>query len=127
MKRTVEGEKMDMTPMIDIVFQLLIFFVIAFRSDDLIAHLDVSRPSGVNPDPLAAGHVQVTVAQQGYLVNERLVSLQTLTSLLGRIAHFGTNQAVLVACNPDAEHGRLVRVLDACHSVELEHIALVSK
>ena len=49
-RRAFEETKLDMTPMIDCVFQLLIFFLVTMKFEDIIAHLDVYRPS---PDPNA--------------------------------------------------------------------------
>ena len=43
-----EAAKLEMTPMIDVVFQLLIFFIVTLKQEDILSHLDVSRPA---PDP----------------------------------------------------------------------------
>jgi len=45
-----EAVKLEMTPMIDVVFQLLIFFIVTLKQEDILSHLDVSRPA---PDPNA--------------------------------------------------------------------------
>ena len=45
-----EAAKLEMTPMIDVVFQLLIFFIVTLKVEDIYSHLDVSRPA---PDPKA--------------------------------------------------------------------------
>lgn len=127
MKVSRESDKLDMTPMIDVVFQLLIFFVLTMKPLDIVAHLDVSRPMGTNPNPPEMDQFQVSVVKDGFMINDRSVSVQTLTGILGRIAHFGKEQTVIVACDANAEHDGLVRVLDLCHSVGLDKIALVSR
>jgi biopolymer transport protein ExbD len=127
MSKSHDSEKIDMTPMIDIVFQLLIFFVITMKPLDIIAHLDVNRPMAISGESIGIDQFQVTVARDGFRINERGVSVETLTSILGRMAHFGKDQAVVVACDSNAEHDGLVRVLDICHSVGLHKIALVSR
>jgi len=43
-----DAAKLEMTPMIDVVFQLLIFFIVTLKQEDILSHLDVSRPA---PDP----------------------------------------------------------------------------
>ena len=127
MRKSTEADKLDMTPMIDIVFQLLIFFVLTMKPLDIVAHLDVNRPTGVNPNPPDIAQFQVTVVRDGFRINDRAVSMQALTDVLGRLARFSKNQTVLVACDADAEHNGLVRVLDLCHSVGLDKIALISR
>ena len=42
-KKTREDPKLEMTPMIDVVFQLLIFFIVTLQQEDILAHLDVLR------------------------------------------------------------------------------------
>ena len=46
-----EGVALDMTPMIDVVFQLIIFFVVTLKQEDILSHLDAMAPS---PDSKAA-------------------------------------------------------------------------
>jgi biopolymer transport protein ExbD len=127
MSKSPESEKIDMTPMIDVVFQLLIFFVLALKPLDIVAHLDVIRPMGTNPNPPGIDQFQVSVVKDGFRINDRSVSVQSLAVILGRIAHFGKDQTVIVACDANAEHDGLVRVLDLCHAVGLNKIALVSR
>ena len=42
--------ELEMTPMIDVVFQLLIYFIVTTKPVDVITNLDVFRPA---PDPNA--------------------------------------------------------------------------
>lgn len=37
--------RLEMTPMIDVVFQLLIFFLVTLRQEDILAQLQAMRPS----------------------------------------------------------------------------------
>ena len=48
--RSQEDAKVEMTPMIDVVFQLLIFFVVTLKQEDILSKLMASRPA---PDPTA--------------------------------------------------------------------------
>ena len=49
-RKEQEAAALEMTPMIDVVFQLLIFFIVTLKPEDICSHLDVSRPA---PDPNA--------------------------------------------------------------------------
>ena len=42
--------ELSMTPMVDVVFQLLIYFIVTIKPIDVITNLDVFRPA---PDPKA--------------------------------------------------------------------------
>ena len=51
-KQRKQGDNpaLEMTPMIDVVFQLLIFFIVTLKQEDIFARLEVCRPA---PDPNA--------------------------------------------------------------------------
>ena len=44
-KRNQENPALDMTPMIDVVFELIIFFVVTIKQEDLYTRLNVNRPA----------------------------------------------------------------------------------
>jgi biopolymer transport protein ExbD len=117
--------KIDMTPMIDCVFQLLVFFVVTLRPPDILAHLDVARP-GVAREPGAAPLVRIRIGRDGYAINEEAVDPLRLPALLRRLGALSTSQTVLLACCADAPHGRLVTALDACADAGLTNLAVVS-
>ena len=84
--------------MIDVVFQLLIFFIVTLKQEDILAHLDVSRPA---PDPNAKPEEQVDLLEilvyneqqlggEGYSTQGRKVTLAALDRQLTRLASYST-------------------------------------
>ena len=134
-KRPSENPKLEMTPMIDVVFQLLIFFIVTLKQEDILAHLDVSRPA---PDPEARQEeqvddlLQITVYNerklggQGVAVQGRQVSFTTLESHLSRLSSYSRNLSIIVKCTGDSYHSNLVKVLDLCSKVGLKNISVFS-
>ena len=126
---TNEDIELSMTPMIDVVFQLLIYFLVTFSSADVLAHLDISRPSPdasqSKPTP-PADMIRIAVLQDGFSINGRGVSDEELGSLLKKLARVSTKQSVLVNCDDQSLHGRLINVLDMCASHGLTKIAVMS-
>lgn len=126
---TNEEIEVSMTPMIDVVFQLLIYFLVTFSTADVLAHLDVSRPS---PDatqskqPPPADMIRVAVLKDGFAINGRNVTEQQLNDLLKKLAAISTKQTVLVNCDDESLHGKLIEVLDRCASHGLTQIAVMS-
>lgn len=127
--QTNEEIELSMTPMIDVVFQLLIYFLVTFSTADVLAHLDVSRPS-----PIAAQEkqqppgdmIRITVLLQGFGINGKDVDLNELERLLKKLAAVSLDQAVLVTCDDQSLHGRLIRVLDLCAENGLTKISVMS-
>lgn len=124
-----EDPKLDMTPMIDCVFQLLIFFIVTLKPEDIIAHLDVNRPA---PDAKAKSDetpedlIQIMIFRDGYTINNRSVSLSSLQGVLGKLASLSLTQTILIKCAADSPHEKLVDVLDLCSLVGLKNLSVMS-
>jgi biopolymer transport protein ExbD len=118
-----------MTPMIDVVFQLLIFFVVTLKQEDILSHLDVSRPApdpDVKPEQQVQDLLNITVFGDGYVLKGRRVSLQELDRQMTRLASFSKKISVIIRCTADSPHSRLVQLLDVCAKTGLENIAVFS-
>ena len=123
----IESE-LSMTPMIDIVFQLLIYFILTFEPEDVMAHLDVYRPA---PDPDQDERreelvIQIVITETGFTMNERRMPLSGIESMLTRLARLGTDQTVLIMAKPHSRHEDLVEVLDLCAKVGMRNLSVVS-
>ncbi|MCL1920927.1 MAG: biopolymer transporter ExbD [Kiritimatiellaeota bacterium] len=130
-RRQNKGEhpKLDMTPMIDVVFQLLIFFVVTLKQEDILSKLDVFRPA---PDPTVNKEEQIEtttiiVEAQGFVFNGRYMArIADLDRELKRVASISTTSMILVKCTKDSQHGLLVQALDACSKYKLTKLSLFS-
>ena len=47
-RKPQDNPALDMTPMIDVVFELIIFFVVTIKSEDLFSRLNANRPAPSN-------------------------------------------------------------------------------
>ena len=126
---TNEETEVSMTPMIDVVFQLLIYFLVTFSTADVLAHLDISRPSpeaARQKAPPPAEMIRVAVLPEGFAINGRAVSGEELSNLLRRLAAVSTNQTVLVVADDQSLHGKLIKALDLCAQSGLTKISVMS-
>ena len=48
-RKPQENPALDMTPMIDVVFELIIFFVVTIKSEDMFSRLNANRPAPSPP------------------------------------------------------------------------------
>jgi biopolymer transport protein ExbD len=128
-QRAEESMEVSMTPMIDVVFQLFIYFLVTFTTPDVLAHLDISRPA---PDAsqteqrMPPKMIRVNIYVDGYSLNGRAVAKDELERILTRLASFSTSQTVLITCAGGSEHARLVDVLDVCAGAGLNKLSVVS-
>jgi len=124
-----ETEEVPMTPMIDIVFQLLVYFIFTLKPEDVMAHLDVFRPSPEatrEETQTPPKMIRIVVFPDGYTINDRTVTLQELERLLGKLAALDREQTILIACTSMSRHESLIKVLDLCAKVGLVNLSVIS-
>ena len=112
--------------MIDVVFQLLIFFLVAVNPTDLLSRMDIQRPSGGITDPGDIQLVEVIVHQDGYAIDGRRMSLADLDQRLGHLARFNRHLSVAIQCTGDSPHSNLVKLLDLCARLKMDNLNVFS-
>jgi biopolymer transport protein ExbD len=123
--------KLEMTPMIDVVFQLLIFFIVTLQEQDILAHLNISRPAPPDtPSTLIDTLLTVEIGKSGWVLNGRPFmgqsSFAQLDKEISRFASFDREASVVVKCASDSEHSALIRVLNVLTREEMKNISVFS-
>lgn len=82
-----EGQKMNMTPMIDVVFQLLIFFMIVTEmTQSEKADLILPKATEATPDKGERGRYTINVTRNGQiLLGAQHVTIDRLDEILGLV------------------------------------------
>jgi biopolymer transport protein ExbD len=129
-RKSQMGEKaeLNMTPMIDVVFQLLIFFVVTIKQEDILARLDVNRPAPETP-PEKIEEIElltIQVYKEGFVLQGKRVTLEELTRQMERVAGLNKNVSVVIKCTADSPHAYLMQALDACANAKLTNLNVFS-
>lgn len=134
-KRQAADAKLDMTPMIDVVFQLIIFFVVTMKQEDILSHLDAMSPA---PDPNATPENKIDLIEIdiynprqggcGFLFNKKPVtSLADLDAKMKYYAKFTKKDStIMIRCTKDSPHALLIQAMDICNKYEMTNLALFS-
>ena len=135
-RRPQENPALDMTPMIDVVFELIIFFVVTIKQEDLFTKLNCNRPAPSPPTesvPKDEPNVTIEIGRrydgspQGVILyNKREVRRTELDAALRDIARTSTKTPVIVMCTGDSPHKALVDVLDICYHNKLFSVSVFS-
>ncbi|MBQ4852316.1 biopolymer transporter ExbD [Pseudoalteromonas sp. MMG012] len=103
----------DMNPMLDIVFILLIFFIVtaSFNRDTV---LDIERTKNnintIQPTLIP----QFTIDSQNHIfLNQRQVEVDTINVNIARLAAIGDINSISLRAHPNSQHNTLVSVLNA--------------
>jgi biopolymer transport protein ExbD len=124
-----ESPKLDMTPMIDVVFQLLIFFVVTLKQEDILSKLSAARPAP-NTDKSIINKqddlINLIVAPQGFIFNGRPMRLTELDKNIERISSYSKTAMIIIKCTMDSPHGMLVQALDLCNKHGMTNLSIFS-
>ena len=130
-RKPQENPALDMTPMIDVVFELIIFFVVTIKSEDLFSRLNANRPAPSSGSSSNESDTTVTIEigkgrnADGVIVyNKREVRRSELDQNLREVARTSKKTPIIVKCTGDSPHKALVDVLDICYRNELFSVSI---
>ncbi|NLZ64081.1 MAG: biopolymer transporter ExbD [Lentisphaerae bacterium] len=115
-----------MSSMIDVVFLLLIYFIITQRDEISEAHLAINLPA---PGSAKASEnkpqlLEVEVFEKQYFLRGTSVSLETLESTLNSFRN--PDLTVIIKVSINAKAPDLVNVLDLCQGAGLTKLNVVT-
>lgn len=115
----------DLTPMLDVVFILLIFFIVVASFVRETAMPEYSSPSSASVSSEQAA-VIITLSAGGRVhVDERLVALNAIRALMAqKRARFGDQLQVAILFREDATVALYTSVIDALHQAAIRNISL---
>lgn len=113
----------DMTPMLDIVFILLIFFVVTatFLRENAINM--TPPPPGGDPPPSNQSTILVRIDGQGMVrVNDELSDIIAVRARIERLLAETPDQGVLVQAHPQAKNQLVIKAVDQAYSAGVENV-----
>jgi len=131
-RASLQAGELNLTAMIDVAFQLLAFFVMTMTPTDVLARLDVTRPSPhpttiADPPPTTLHPIWITVLpNDSFVLNDRSISKENLDNTLTTLGATDPDATIILSCTPRSTHGKMVEVLDLCAKAKLTSLSVVS-
>ncbi len=117
-------------PLMDVLFILITFFVVAFSMSRIETEVNISVPASESTDKALqdVGQVVINVRSDGTLVvNQVEQSLAQLENRLSTIASVNLKQAIVVRGDKSTAYEHIFNVLDTCRKVGLYHVSFASQ
>lgn len=123
-KRKSEESSIDLTPMLDVVFIMLIFFIVT-TSFVKESGIDVSRPSAKTAKKKQRASILVAISQSGEIwIQRRKVDIRSVRANIERLHAESPEGTVVIQADKRAETGLLVDVMDQVRLAGVESIAV---
>ncbi len=126
-----EALGIDLTPLIDVVFLLLIFFMVSttFTRETQLS-IDLPEAQGT-PMETVEGQIEILVAESGiYRVNgKELVDnrMRTLQAAIYKISIGDTTMPMIISADAQAAHQDVVKAMDAAGQMGFVHLSITTR
>ncbi len=105
--------RVEMMPLIDTMFLLLVFFIYAMLSMVVHKGIDVNLPKGVTTVTDRQDYHVVVLTKSGELyVNDEQVTEQSLSQHLNELLQTPEQASLYLRVDQEVPHGRVMRVMD---------------
>ena len=127
-KRHMELEhglkQIDIAPLIDMIFQLLIFFMLT-SSFVMQPGIKVNLPKAVTSEIVKFENIEILVSSENITyLNGKVVTTQELKNLLAQAAK--RKQSILIKADKRASLGRVVEIWDLCRDLGIVQINIAT-
>ncbi len=124
--RGEEENAIDITPMIDIVFIMLIFFVVT-ASFIKEAGVDVNRPDAVTAERKERASILIAIDETDQVwVDKRPVDVRAVRANIERLRAENPEGGVVIQADVQSKNGTLVKVMDAAKLAGVENVSLAA-
>lgn len=125
LKRT-QFPKVDimMAPMIDIIFLLLIFFLLT-SSFVFQPGIKINLPKAVTSEVIAEKNLTVIITSDNLIyLNNKLITTNELKEALRKAA--GDNRSILIKSDKKASVGKVVQIWDMCRDLGISQVSVAT-
>ena len=124
---SLEEPQLNLTPMIDIVFLLIIFFMVGTRFSEIEQQYDIELPTAAAVEPMTSrpDSMVLNVARTGEVtVNGEQISMADLQNRLEKARTAYAEQTVLIRGDGDGTYQSIVDVMHICHKARIHRFSL---
>ena len=115
--RGAAEEQFQIAPMIDIVFILLVFFVVTYAvaREERLLSVRLPEAQAAQPEKRSQEEIMVNLNAGGVIVvNRQVLTPEALESRLRKLSSFLEDPGVIIRADGACAHEHVVRVMDIC-------------
>ena len=126
-RRKAEEQGLDLTPMMDIVFIMLIFFIVT-TSFVKETGVDINRPNAETAERDEKGNILVAITQNNEIwIDKRRIDLKAVRANIERLMIEYPEGSVIIQADKEARSGLLVETMDQIRLAGVQNISIAAK
>ncbi len=122
-----EAEEINMTPMLDVVFIMLIFFIVT-ASFVKEAGIDVNRPEAATAVKKERANILVAISDKGEIwINKRQIDVRAVQANIERLKAENPQGSVVIQADKKATTDTLIKVMDAARAAGVFDVSIAAQ
>ena len=120
--------RINILPMIDVIFAILVFFIVSSLYLTRSEGLPVNLPSAKTAEVQKTKQITVSLDEQGKLtVDSNPAQLEGLKAEIEKLIQTESTAVVIVNADKTVEHGQVVDVIDRLREIPKVQLAIATK
>ena len=122
-----EEAAIDMTPMLDVVFIMLIFFIVT-ASFVKEAGIDVNRPEAATAVKKDRANILIAISDKGEIwINKRRIDVHAVQANIERLRAENPQGSVVIQADKKATTETLIKVMDASRAAGVYDVSIAAQ
>ena len=125
--RDYDESGIDLTPLLDVVFIMLIFFIVTATFTQQ-SGLEIKRPKAISSEQLDGESIIVAVDKHNQIwLNQKLIDREAIESLIFSIRSRNPNISLIVEADKESITEYVISVMDAAKTAGVTKISIASE
>ena len=121
-----DEQQIDLTPMLDVVFIMLIFFIVT-ASFVKESGIDINRPDAATATVKERGNILVAITEGNQVwIDRRQVDIRSVRANIERLHAENPQGAVVIQADKNSKNGLLVQVMDAARQAGVFNVSIAA-
>ena len=127
-RRSLKKARIEIIPMIDTIFFLLVFFMISTLSMTQFKGMPVNLPKAASGQQAPAESAAITIDKDGRLfLNQQAIDRAALSDALKQQLAKNADMLVVINADDGVAHGQVVEVMDIARAANVAKMAIAVK
>ncbi|MFQ5535088.1 MAG: ExbD/TolR family protein [Sphingomonadales bacterium] len=126
---TQDGDdaKMDLTPMLDVVFIMLIFFIVT-ASFIKEAGVQVLKPDALTGERKPMANILIAITPKGQIwIQRKRVDIRAVRANIERLHAENPQGSIVIQADNESETGLVIQVMEAARLAGVQNVSIATK